>query len=434
MAYQAGADIITSSIGGPSGFTDGAWATVASRLVELGVVVTISAGNEGEEGPFYASSGSSGKNVLAVASLDPTVIIADPFQATFALGGVSNVMTLGYRTAYDPWEIKGYPIMPLSFDTSNPAEACQPLPAGSPNLSNVIAMVRRGGCNFSVKQANLMAFGAKYIVFYNTENPIVNPATDNFDSAIAMIERDAGEAIIATVKAGGNVTADFTIYPNWKVGVYNSAGGIPSEYTTWGGTYELDIKPDIAAPGRNIYSTYVENSWAVLSGTSMACPYVAGVAALYISKFGGRSIHGPEFAKKLVDKIISSGNAVPWQVMQPTGLPVNYGYWAPVPQVGTGMINAKTLLESKTSLTFDKIALNDTGHFSRYHDVLITNGGDKAVTYTFKLQPAGGLNMQSPYPSFLVNFLEMTPVSIIPEVSFPSGKFAVGPGQSKTAQ
>lgn len=76
------ADVITASIGGTSGWTDGPWATVASRLVDQGVVVTISSGNEGDHGPFYASNGSSGKNVLAVASIDTSVIPALPFEVT----------------------------------------------------------------------------------------------------------------------------------------------------------------------------------------------------------------------------------------------------------------------------------------------------------------------------------------------------------------
>ncbi|KAK1569702.1 peptidase S8/S53 domain-containing protein [Colletotrichum navitas] len=61
-------------VGGSSGWAEEVWALVASILVEQGVVVTISAAKSGSQGPFYSSSGSSGKNVLAIASADvPTV-------------------------------------------------------------------------------------------------------------------------------------------------------------------------------------------------------------------------------------------------------------------------------------------------------------------------------------------------------------------------
>jgi subtilisin family serine protease len=51
-----------------------------------------------------------------------------------------------------------------------------------------------------------------------------------------------------------------------------------SNYGTW---------VDISAPGSNIGSTATNNRYVYMSGTSMACPHVSGVASLVVSKYYG---------------------------------------------------------------------------------------------------------------------------------------------------
>jgi hypothetical protein len=348
---------------------------------------------------------------------------------------------MAYRAVDDwyPSAVKDWPIIPLTMNKTILDDACSPLPAGTPDLSKSVVLVRRGGCNFSQKQLNVAAFGATHLLVYNNEMPLIIPSSEIAIPLLATITAEAGEAIITNILAGGNVTADFSVPPIQNlVGVENGLnGGRASYFTTIGPTNELYIKPDVAAPGGQIFSTY-PGGWAILSGTSMACPYVAGVAALYISKHGGRSTHGPGFGKDLAMRIISSGDALPWDDGQEEN--TNYGFFASVAQVGTGLINAVKVLEYKTSLSFSKFALNDTHHFSRYHSVDITNGGAKPVTYTFEAQDSGGMETYvtdtSIWGAPRIGWLEdliLTPKKMVPSISFPGGTFIVQPGQTKKA-
>lgn len=61
---------------------------------------------------------------------------------------------------------------------------------------------------------------------------------------------------------------------------------------------------DICAPGLGIISTYPGNEYGEMSGTSMACPHVTGVAALVISYCGGKGFT----REALWDKMIGGAN------------------------------------------------------------------------------------------------------------------------------
>ncbi|CAI6088118.1 unnamed protein product [Clonostachys chloroleuca] len=423
-AFEDGMDIITASIGGANGYSDNIWAKVASRLVDEGVVVTISAGNSGEYGPFYGSSGSSGNNVLAVASAETERYPASPFRITIN----GNAETLGYIPAlnYFPPEIVDWPVVSLSLDPEAEAEACQPYPEGTQTLTGVIPLIRKGGCYHYVKQNNLSALGAKYILMLNNDDALEPPLA----SSIGAITAGDGKKIIESLKAVNNVTADFSLDPELPFGIEDPTGNRANPFTSWAALYNLELKPDIAAPGGNIFSTWFDGGYKILSGTSMSCPYVAGVAALYISAHGGRSVQGKEFAYRLSRRIISSGRAIPWS----NGTAATFPFSASTSQVGNGMIDAYKILSYDTQLDFRNIALNDTRYFNRYHDLRVTNNGSEAVTYRFSQHPAGGVDALIWDPSDQTKrvspFAQLSPKEYTPVVSLPQD-ILLQPGESR---
>ena len=58
-----------------------------------------------------------------------------------------------------------------------------------------------------------------------------------------------------------------------------------SSFTSWGPPDDGRLKPDVSAPGVNIYSTLPGNQYGNMSGTSMATPVTAGCVALMMERF-----------------------------------------------------------------------------------------------------------------------------------------------------
>lgn len=137
-------------------------------------------------------------------------------------------------------------------------------------------------------------------------DPDGNPATDDGADIISMsLGYDGGSpddpALVALnnmVKAGvvvvvsaGNAGRQGTMtvgFPGCAeevitVGSSTKTGGI-SEFSSMGPDVKYGLKPDVLAPGSDIYSTVPGNSYGTKSGTSMAAPHVAGVAALLMEK------------------------------------------------------------------------------------------------------------------------------------------------------
>lgn len=106
---------------------------------------------------------------------------------------------------------------------------------------------------------------------------------------------------------------------------------------------------DLAAPGTDIGSTFPDNSYAYLSGTSMACPHVSGVAALIVSKFSG-DITPDQIRARLVT----------------TADPLSVSY------LGSGRLNAFAALQDDDDTAPDPIT-----------DLVVTGTEDTTITISW---------------------------------------------------
>ncbi|KID96640.1 Peptidase S8/S53, subtilisin/kexin/sedolisin, partial [Metarhizium majus ARSEF 297] len=200
---------------------------------------------------------------------------------------------------------------------------------------------------------------------------------------------------------------------------------IAAYFTSWGPTNELIMKPDIGAPGYNILSTYLDQGFETDSGSSMAAPYIAGIAALYIAHHGGRELHGPSFAKSLAQRIVASGRNVAWSAGE-----VALNESAPPFQVGTGLVDAWKVLNYTTQVSFEPISLLDTELFQAEWDIEITNNANQTVKYTFEHESLPGVEIYDGV-SDIRPLSQLQPLRIVPGISLPPDT-TLHSGQTKT--
>jgi thermitase len=117
---------------------------------------------------------------------------------------------------------------------------------------------------------------------------------------------------------------------------------------------------DVAAPGTSIYSTYLWNSYVSLSGTSMACPHVAGVAALVWSEFP--SMTNEQVRSQLLNTADDLGAS---------GFDVYYGY---------GRVNARKAMAQSISLVGSRI-INAPANSTYFLYINPSEGGSAETAY-----------------------------------------------------
>ncbi|CAE6407387.1 unnamed protein product [Rhizoctonia solani] len=369
-AHADGNDVINLSLGGPNGWTQSLPSIVASRIAREGRIVTVAAGNEGQYGAWYASSPATGLDVISVGSVENTIL----YQQDAI---VSNGRNISYQSVEGLDIPDNLQLYATSTDVNVTADACEPLPANTPDLSHRLVVIRRGTCSFAIKVNNTAARGGRYFLIYNNvEGPLMTISTGQYPGALIS---QADGIFLVREAIPRNLTVSF---PNTSFTISNPAGGLVSPFTSYGPSYDMDLKPAISAPGGGIPSTWPVNmgSWAILSGTSMASPFVAGAVALLFQ------IRGKNTTTARAARAIFQNTALP--VVRD----VNSSSIPTAAQQGAGFLNVYRAVKNTGSLLPSELLLNDTTYFKGQRTLVVRNGGTGDVTYTFTHVPAGTIN------------------------------------------
>ncbi|KAJ7733523.1 pyrolysin [Mycena metata] len=406
-AADADMDILTLSLGGLGGWTEGTAAVVASRIAASGKIVTIAAGNAGDSGAWYSSNPGNAINAISVASSDSPII---PLQS-LTLQGPTHAPIVYFSSV--PLPVNGsLPLYATSKNTTVTDDACSPLPASTPNLSTFVVLVRRATCAVTVQLKHLAAFNASPC--RNGTGFTAAISVGNFTAA--LIQASDGVFLAQQLAAGTAVNVTFP-QEGALVQFPDPKGGLVSAFTSYGPTDDLFFKPAITAPGGHILSTWPVplGGWALLSGTSMATPFMAGSAALLLS------VKGKSAEVAATARSVFQSTAKPLASDHTDGALVQTTI-----QQGAGLVQVYDVLFATTIISPAELLLNDTAHFVGTQKFAVTNTGKSPKTYVLKHSPVGTAVTGSILPA-------SGPVprsADYASVSFDEETFTLNPGQT----
>lgn len=415
-----GADIINLSLGSDNGFADDDTMQhdIFARVEAAGVVLMTSAGNsayssaennyEGEtlaENPEISMVGSPAvyKSNLSVASIENTVNANN--YLTYSIDGTEKEAFFmdANGTIIMHLEGKEYPVYLVGGVGTYDDFYNVGFDNGYNGGKTGIALVKRGEISFADKLSNAAqfhgtnsqgeAYGVVACIVYDSDpegTELIGMSATGAAVDSCFISGKDGAAMAAALVDGKEVKIQ--IKSGVKT-VENSAANQMSSFTSWGAGPALELKPEITAPGGNIWSSVIDGSstsnedytgtYEMMSGTSMAAPHMTGIGALVRQRVHTDAAFDGVAAQQIGD-IVS-------QLLVSTAVPqkdTNGVYYSPRVQ-GAGLVSASAAVETPVYISVDgqnvgKLELGDdideTGSYDIAFD--LHNVSNKDVMYS----------------------------------------------------
>ncbi|KAE8215444.1 hypothetical protein CF327_g1271 [Tilletia walkeri] len=420
-----GVDVLSLSLGGPSGWVEDPGSAVASRITDLGTPVIVAHGNDGADGAFYGSAPATGLGVTGVGSVDNKVLTGYSAKLTPSAGapsdGNGNLVYLnGVPFTFNSTTGKKLKLYATSKDPNVMDDGCAPLPSSTPDLTNYVAVIARGTCTFVTKFTNAYNAGARYVFIYNSPASITYlPTPEQSDLQVAMLTRSDGQYIVNALAAGKQLSVDFS---NQTVaGVQDTGnGGYMSSFSTYGLSWEAQNVAAVSAPGGNILSTWPLRlgKYAIISGTSMATPFISGSTAMY------RSIKGTSDSPAVIRSVLAT-------TADPLGFSINVTTLETTARQGGGLVNVYRAIKSVSRVSPGQLDLNDTQYFDGTQTLTIKNVGSKEQTYTLSHLPGGSIESLDTGDKAVYIPGPIKPTKNAATVKFSSKTVTILPGQSQ---
>ena len=395
-------DVINLSLGWTAGMdneADTVYATVYKKLQDAGITVNAAAGNA-----FSTGYGNNSGKGLPYASDPDSSVIDEPatYSSVVAVASVENALIrnaftvngkdIGYQRS------RGMNGEKVAYFSDLPAGTYEYVDAGFASeedvaalkekypdgLAGKIALVSRGKMTYQKKVENLYDLHPAGILVYNNVSVgsliIMNLTTQ--DLPAAFISQADGQAMLDAPEhklsiAEGQVLPQSSIYE-------------ASEFSSWGVSPDLRLKPEIAAPGGNVFSSIPNGAYEQTSGTSMATPQMAGISAIVLQRVQSDPLFASMSARQQADVVqnLIMGTARPLtDAAQTSG-----ALYSPRKQ-GAGLVDALAATTSSVYPTVvgaaeqsrPKADLGD-GTKGWHFDVTLHNLSGTAATYELSSQ------------------------------------------------